>query len=53
VPIIATGFVTSFVVAVFVVRGLLDFVSRRGYALFGWWRIAVGALGLAALLVWG
>lgn len=53
VPIIATGFVTSFIVAVFVVRGLLDFVSKRGYALFGWWRIVVGALGLAALFVWG
>jgi len=52
-PIIVTGFVTSFIVAVFVVRGLLDFVSRRGYALFGWWRIVVGALGLAALLIWG
>jgi len=53
VPIIATGFITSFIVAVFVVRGLLDFVSKRGYALFGWWRIAVGAVGLAALYVWG
>jgi len=52
-PIIATGFVTSLIAAVFVVRGLLDFVSRRGYALFGWWRIVVGALGLAALLIWG
>ncbi|MBX3529572.1 MAG: undecaprenyl-diphosphate phosphatase [Rhizobiaceae bacterium] len=49
-PIIATGFVTSFIVAVFVVRGLLDFVSKRGYSLFGWWRIAVGAIGLIALL---
>jgi undecaprenyl-diphosphatase len=52
-PIIATGFVTAFVVAVFVVRGLLDFVSRRGYAPFGWWRIAVGTAGLAALLAFG
>jgi len=52
-PVIAVGFVMSFIVAVFVVRGLLDFVSRRGYALFGWWRILVGAVGLAALLIWG
>ncbi len=51
--LIAVGFVASFVVAVFVVRSLLDFVSKRGYALFGWWRIVVGAVGLAALLVWG
>ena len=52
-PIIATGFVAAFVVAVIVVRGLLNFVSKRGYALFGWWRIAVGLAGFAALAVWG
>ena len=28
---------------------LLAFVSRRGYAPFAWWRIAVGALGLVGL----
>jgi undecaprenyl-diphosphatase len=52
-PIIATGFVAAFVAAVFVVRFLLDYVSRHGYALFGWWRLVVGGAGLAALLVWG
>ncbi|RST87630.1 undecaprenyl-diphosphate phosphatase [Aquibium carbonis] len=51
--IIAIGFVASFVVAIFVVRSLLDFVSKRGYGLFGWWRIVVGSVGLAALLIWG
>lgn len=52
-PIIATGFVAAFITAVFVVRSLLDFVSRRGYAPFAWWRLAVGTVGLVALLVWG
>lgn len=52
-PIIATGFVMAFITAVFVVRSLLDFVSRRGYAPFAWWRLAVGTIGLVALLVWG
>jgi undecaprenyl-diphosphatase len=51
--LVAIGFVASFVVAVLVVRALLDFVSRHGYAVFGWWRIAVGAVGLAALLTFG
>ena len=51
--LIAVGFLASFVVAVFVVRSLLDFVSRRGYGLFGWWRIIVGVAGMAALLIWG
>ena len=51
--LIVLGFVSAFIVAVFVVRYLLDFVSRRGFAPFGWWRIAVGALGLAALYTYG
>lgn len=52
-PIIATGFIAAFVVAVFVVKYLLDYVSRHGYALFGWWRLIVGVLGLATLYIWG
>jgi undecaprenyl-diphosphatase len=52
-PIILTGFVMAFIAAVIVVRTLLDFVARRGYALFGWWRILIGTLGLIGLLVWG
>ena len=46
---IAIGFAAAFAVAILVVRWLLGYVSRRGYALFGWWRIIVGALALAAL----
>ncbi|MGO4440010.1 undecaprenyl-diphosphate phosphatase [Rhizobium sp. RAF56] len=48
--LIMVGFVTAFISALFVVRTLLDFVSRRGFAPFGWWRIIVGVLGLALLL---
>ena len=43
--VIAVGFVAAFVAAVIVVRCLLEFVSRRGYAVFGWWRIVVGRGG--------
>ena len=48
--LIAIGFVCAFLAAVLVVRGLLDFVSRRGYAIFGWWRIVVGGAALLALM---
>ena len=48
--LIAVGFVTAFVTALFVVRFLLDFVSKHGFAPFAWWRIAVGTLGL--VLIW-
>lgn len=46
---IAIGFVVAFVVAVIVVRTVLDYISRHGYAVFGWWRIALGVVALGAL----
>ena len=51
VGIIAIGFVAAFFAALVVVKSLLDFVSKRGYAPFAWWRIIVGSLGLVALLL--
>ncbi len=50
---IAIGFVVAFITGVVVVRYLLDFVSRRGFAPFAWWRIIVGGMGLGALAVLG
>ena len=50
---IALGFAVAFVAGVLVVRYLLDFVSRHGFALFAWWRILVGGMGLGALAVLG
>lgn len=50
---IVIGFIVAFIVGVFVVRHLLDYISRHGYGLFGWWRLAVGALGLLGLWLIG
>jgi undecaprenyl-diphosphatase len=47
--LIAVGFAASFVCGWIVVKTFLDYVSRHSFALFAWWRIVVGALGLAAL----
>jgi undecaprenyl-diphosphatase len=47
--LVAVGFATSFVAGWFVVRMLLDYVTRHGFALFAWWRIVVGSLGLIGL----
>jgi len=46
---IAVGFVFAFLAAVLVVKWLLGYVSKHGYALFGWWRIVVGGAALVAL----
>jgi undecaprenyl-diphosphatase len=50
---IAIGFVVALLVAVVVVRYLLDFVKNYGFAFFGWWRIVVGGVGLIALYFMG
>lgn len=46
---IAVGFSVAFVTALLVVRWVLSYISRHGYALFGWWRIIVGSAALLAL----
>jgi len=47
--LVAVGFVVSFVCAWFVVKTFLGYVQRHGFALFAWWRVIVGSLGLIAL----
>lgn len=46
---IAVGFVAAFLAAAFVVKPFLRFVGRAGFAPFAWYRIAIGAVLLAAL----
>ena len=53
VTVIAIGFLAAFVSALLVVRSLLDFVSRRGFAPFAIWRIVVGTAGLIGLWLVG
>jgi undecaprenyl-diphosphatase len=47
--LIGVGFAASFVFGLIVVKLMLDFVQKRGFAPFGWWRILVGGAGLAAI----
>lgn len=49
VTVIIAGFITAFLAAFVVVRYLLDYVSKHGFALFAWWRILVGSAGLIGL----
>jgi undecaprenyl-diphosphatase len=51
--LIAIGFVVAFLSALVVVRTFLSFVSRYGFAPFAYWRIAVGVLGLVAVVFFG
>ena len=47
--LVVIGFATSFVAGWIVVRSLLNYVTRHGFALFAWWRVIVGTLGLIGL----
>jgi undecaprenyl-diphosphatase UppP len=48
--LIATGFICAFVAALVVVRTLIRFVSRNGFAPFAYYRIVIGLLMGAILL---
>jgi undecaprenyl-diphosphatase len=50
---IAVGFLVAFIAGVLVVRYLLAFVARHGFAMFAWWRIVIGGMGIGALYVLG
>lgn len=47
--LLGVGFVVSFVVAMVAVKGFIGFLQKRGFALFGWYRILLGAIILTAL----
>jgi undecaprenyl-diphosphatase len=49
IPMFAVGFIVSFVSAVIVVKAFLSYVSRHSFAVFAWYRIALGLLLLVAL----
>src|SRR5262249_61743031 len=49
--LIAIGFAVSFVFGWIVVKTFLDYVSRHGFMLFAWWRLIVGTLRIAGLML--
>lgn len=51
--LIGAGFICAFVVGLIVVRYLLDFISKNGFAFFAYWRLLVGSIGLIALYAIG
>jgi undecaprenyl-diphosphatase len=49
--VIAVGFVAAFLTALLVVRAVIGFVARHGFAPFAWYRIALGTLALVLLAI--
>ncbi|MDO4876686.1 MAG: undecaprenyl-diphosphate phosphatase [Oscillospiraceae bacterium] len=52
--LLGIGMVTAFVVSLFVIKGLMNFIKKHGFTCFGWYRIALGVLvlilGLAGVI---
>ena len=44
--LLATGMVVAFIVSVFVIRFLLQYIRRHDFRVFGWYRIALGLIVL-------
>lgn len=47
--LIGLGFIFAFISAVFVVRTVLNFITRHGFTPFAIWRVVVGVIGLILL----
>jgi undecaprenyl-diphosphatase len=48
-PTMVVGFVFSFIFGWIVVKTFLRYVQRHSFALFAWWRIVLGTIGIYAI----
>lgn len=48
---LATGFITAFIVAIFAIKGFVSYIERHTFTAFGVYRILVAAVFLALLFV--
>ncbi|MBO4681296.1 MAG: undecaprenyl-diphosphate phosphatase [Clostridiales bacterium] len=46
VGLLAVGMVTAFVVSLFVIRALMNFIKKHDFSCFGWYRIVLGIIVL-------
>ncbi|MDE5861268.1 MAG: hypothetical protein K2H28_03650 [Ruminococcus sp.] len=44
--ILTTGMIIAFVVSIFVISFLMDYIKKHDFKVFGWYRIILGALVL-------
>jgi undecaprenyl-diphosphatase len=49
--LLAVGMIVSFVVSVYVIKFLMDFVKRHDFKIFGYYRIGLGALVLIYFII--
>lgn len=47
IAILAVGMVTAFAVSIFVIKFLMGYIKKHDFKVFGWYRIALGAVVIA------
>ena len=51
IGVLVVGCVVSFVVSLLVIKGLMDYVRKHNFSVFGWYRIVRGILVLGYFVV--
>ena len=51
IAVLVTGCIVAFVVSLLVIRALMEYVRKRSFAVFGWYRIVLGILVLGYFAV--
>ena len=51
IAVLAVGCAVSFVVSLLVIKGLMDYVRRHSFSVFGWYRIVLGVIVLGYFLL--
>lgn len=44
IAVLATGMIVAFLVSLFVIKFLMDYIKKHDFKVFGWYRIVLGAL---------
>jgi undecaprenyl-diphosphatase len=50
IKLLAIGNIVAFIVALLAIKTFITFLERRGFQLFGWYRIIVGAVIIGLIL---
>ena len=51
IAVLAVGCVVSLIVSLLVIKGLMEYVRKRSFAVFGWYRIVLGALVIGYFVI--
>lgn len=53
IAVLATGMIVAFVVSIFVIKFLMDYIKKHDFKVFGWYRIVLGILVIAYFSIAG